>query len=103
MPRRIYGPKRDEVTGEWRRLHNKELYDLYSSPIIILVTISRGMRWTGHVARTGHRKGAYSSLVGMPEGKRPLERPKRRWENKIKIDLRQVGRRGHGVDRCGSG
>jgi hypothetical protein len=56
--RRIYGPKRDEVTGEWRRLHNKELYDLYSSTIIILVTISRGMRWTGHVARTGHRKGA---------------------------------------------
>jgi hypothetical protein len=73
--RRIFGPKRDEVTGEWRRLHNKELYVLYSSPIIIRVMKSRRLRWAGHVACMGERRGAYRALVGKPEGRRPLERP----------------------------
>jgi hypothetical protein len=77
--RRIFEPNRDEVTGEWRRLHNKELYALYSSPNIIRVIKSRGVRWAGHVARMGERRGAYRALVGKPEGRRPLERPKRRW------------------------
>jgi hypothetical protein len=89
--RRIFGPKRDEVTGEWRRLHNKELYALYSSPNIIRVMKSRKQRWAGHVARMGERKGAYRALVGKPEGRRPLGRPRRRWEDNIKMDLREVG------------
>jgi hypothetical protein len=95
--RRIFGPKRDEVTGEWRRLHNKELYALYCSPIIIRVIKSRRLRWAGHVARMGERKVAYRALVGKPEGRRPLGRPRRRWEYNIKMDLREVGR--GGVDR----
>jgi hypothetical protein len=70
--RRIFEPKRDEVTGEWRRLHNKELYALYSSPNIIRVMKSRRLRWAGHVARMGERRGAYRALVGKPEGRRPL-------------------------------
>jgi hypothetical protein len=70
--RRIFGPKRDEVTGEWRRLRNKELYALYCSPNIIRIIISRGLRWAGHVARMGDSKGAYSDLVGRPKRKRPL-------------------------------
>jgi hypothetical protein len=74
--RRIFGPKRDEVTGEWRRLHNKELYALYSSPNIIRVIMPRRLRWAGHVARTGERRGAYRALVGKPEGRRPLGRPR---------------------------
>jgi hypothetical protein len=77
--RRIFGPKRDEVTGEWRRLHKKELYALHSSPNIIRVIKSRRLRWAGHVARMGERRGAYRPLVWKPEGKRPLGRPKRRW------------------------
>jgi hypothetical protein len=89
--RRIFGPKRDEVTGKWRRLHNKELYALYSSPNIIRVIKSRGLRWAGHVARMGERKGAYRALVKKPERRRPLGRPRRRWEDNIKIDLREVG------------
>jgi hypothetical protein len=89
--RRIFGPKRDEVTGEWRRLHNKELYALYSSPNIIRVMKSRRLRWAGHVACMGERRGAYSALVGKPEGRRPLGRPRRRWEDNIKMDLRDVG------------
>jgi hypothetical protein len=89
--RRTFGPKRDEVTGEWRRLHNKELYALYSSPNIIRVITSRGLRWAGHVARMGERRGAYRALVGKPEERRPLGRSRRRWEDNIKMDLRQVG------------
>ena len=88
--RRIFGPKRDEVTGEWRKLHNEELYDLYSSPNIVQVIKSK-MRWAGHVALIGERKGVYRVLVGKPEGTRPLGRPRRRWENNIKMDLREVG------------
>jgi hypothetical protein len=72
--RRIFGPKRDEATGEWRRLHNEELNDLYSSPSIIRVIKSRRMRWAGHVARMGEKRGAYRSLVGRPEGRRSLGR-----------------------------
>jgi hypothetical protein len=89
--RRICGPKRDEVTGEWRRLHDKELYALYSSPHIIRVIKSRRMRWARHVARMGARRGAYRALVGKPEGRRPIRRPRRRWEDNIKMDLRDVG------------
>jgi hypothetical protein len=89
--KRIFGPKRDEVTGECRRLHNKELYALCSSPNIIRVIKSRRLRWAGHVARMGKRKGACRALVGKPEGRRPLGRPRRRWEDNIKMDLREVG------------
>jgi hypothetical protein len=77
--RRIFGPKRDEVTGEWRRLHNKELYALYSSPNIIRVMKSRRLRCAGHVARMGERRGPCRVLVGKPEGRRPLGRPRHRW------------------------
>jgi hypothetical protein len=77
--RRIFGPKRDEVTGEYRRLHNEELCDLYSSPNIIRAVKSRRMRWAGYVARMGDRRGAYRVLVGRPEVKKPLGRPRRRW------------------------
>jgi hypothetical protein len=76
--RRIFGPKRDEVTGEWRRLHNEELNDLYSSPNIIWVIKSRRMRWVGHVARMGEERVAYRILVGRPEGRIPLGKPRRR-------------------------
>jgi hypothetical protein len=89
--RRIFGPKRDEVTGEWRRLHNEELNDLYSSPTIIRVIKSRRMRWVGHVARMGEGRDIYRILVGRPEGRRPLGRPRRRLEDNIKIDLQEVG------------
>jgi hypothetical protein len=85
--RRIFGPKRDDVTGELRRLHNKELYALYSSPNIIRVIKSRRLRWAGHVARMGERKGANRALVRKPEGRRLLGRPRRRWEDNIKMDL----------------
>jgi hypothetical protein len=76
--RRIFGLKRDEVTGEWRRLHNEELYGLYSSPNIIRVIKSRRMRWEGYVAPMGEGRGAYRILVGRPEGRKPLGRPRRR-------------------------
>jgi hypothetical protein len=89
--RRIFGPKRDEVTAEWRRLHNNELYALYSSPDIIWVIKSRRLRLAGHMARMGERRGAYRAVVGKLEGTRPLGRPRRRWEDNIKIDLREVG------------
>ena len=88
---RIFGPKRDKVTGEWRKLHNEELNDLYSSPNIVRVTKSRRMRWAGHVARMGEERGVYMVLVGKPEGKRQLGRPRRTWEDNIKIDLQEVG------------
>jgi hypothetical protein len=94
--RRIFGPKRDEVTGEWRRLRNEELYYLYSSPNIPVIK-SRRMRLSGHVARMGEGSGAYRILVGRPEGRRPLGRPRRRWEDNIKIYLQEVGW-GHGLD-----
>ena len=89
--RRVFGPKRDEVTGEWRKLHNEELMDLYSLPNIVRVVKSRRMRWAGHVARMGEGTGVHRVLVGKPEGKRPLGRPRRRWEDNIKMDLRKVG------------
>ena len=91
MLRRIFGPRRDEVTGEWRRLHNKELNDLYSSPNIVQVIKSRRMRWAGHVARTGEDMGVYRVLVRKPEGRRPLGRPRRRWVDNIRMDLQEVG------------
>ncbi|KAJ4443425.1 hypothetical protein ANN_05093 [Periplaneta americana] len=89
--RKIFGAKRDEVTGEWRKLHNTELHALYSSPDIIRNIKSRRLRWAGHVARMGESTNAYRVLVGRPEGKRPLGRPRRRWEDNIKMDLREVG------------
>ena len=89
---RIFGPKRDGVTGEWRKLHNEELNDLYSSPNIVLVVKSRRMRWVGHVARMVEWRGVHKVLVGKPEGKRALGRPRRRWEDNIKTDLEEVGR-----------
>jgi hypothetical protein len=88
--RRIYGPKRDEVTGGWRKLHNEELHGLYSSPSAVRVIKARRMRWAGHVARMGEVKGAYNILVGRPEGRRPLGRPRRRWEDNIKMDLKEI-------------
>jgi len=87
----IFGPKRDEVRGEWRKLHNEELNDLYCSPNIVRVIKSRRMRWAGHVARMGEGRGVYRVLVGKPEGKRPLVRPRRRWEDNNKMDLQEVG------------
>jgi hypothetical protein len=89
--RRIFGPKRDEVTGEWRKLHNEELRDLYSSRSIIRMIKSRRMGWAGHVARMGEKRNAYKVLVGKPEGKRPLGRPRRMWIVNITVDLREIG------------
>jgi hypothetical protein len=89
--RRIFGPKRDEVTGEWRELHNEELNDLYCSPNIVRVIKSRRMRWDGHVARMGERRDLYRVLVGKPEGKRPLGTPRRRREENIKLAHQEVG------------
>jgi len=95
--RRIFGPEKDEVTGEWRKLYNEELSDLYCSPNIVGVIKSRRMGWTGQVACMRERRGVYRVLVGEPEGKRPLGRPRCRWEDNIKIDLQEVGW-GHGLD-----
>jgi len=89
--RRIFGPRRDEVTGKWRRLHNEELNDLYSSPNTLRVIKSRRMKWAGHVARMGEERGVYRVLVGKLEGKRPLGRPRRRWVDNIRMDLQKVG------------
>jgi hypothetical protein len=89
--RRVFGPKSDEVTGEWKKLHKEELNDLYSLPNIVRVVKSRRMRWAGHVARMGEDRGVHRVLVGKPEGKRPLRRPRRRWEDNIKMDLQKVG------------
>ena len=81
----------DEVMGEWRRLHNEELNDLYCSPNIVRVIKSRRMRWAGHVARMGEEMGVYRVLVGKPEGKRPLGRPRHRWVDNIRMDLQDIG------------
>ncbi|KAJ4434341.1 hypothetical protein ANN_22900 [Periplaneta americana] len=89
--RKILGAKRDEVTGEWRKLHNAELHALYTSPDIIRNIKSRRLRWAGYVVCMGESRNAYRVLVGRPEGKRPLGRPRRRWEDNIKMDLREVG------------
>jgi hypothetical protein len=89
--RRIFGPKRDEVTGVWRKLHKEELHGLYSSPSIVRVIKARRMRWAVHVARIGEVRDAYNILVGRPEGRRPLGRPGRRLEDSIKMDLREIG------------
>jgi hypothetical protein len=88
---RKFGPKRDEMTGVWRKLHNEELHGLYSSPSIVRVIKARRMRWAGHVARMGEVKGAYNILVGRPEGRRPLGRPRHRREDNIKMDLWEIG------------
>jgi hypothetical protein len=100
--RRIFGPKRDEVTGEWRRLRNKELYALYSSPNIIPVMKSKRLRWAGHVACMGESRRAYKFVVGKPNGRKSLGKLRFRWEDNIKMGFREVGLR-HGVDRSGSG
>jgi len=89
--RRIFGPRRDEVTSEWRRLQTEELNDLYSSPNIVRVIKSRRMRWAGHVAHMGEERRVYRVLVGKPEEKRPLGRPRRRWVDNIRTDLLEVG------------
>jgi hypothetical protein len=98
--RRIFVPKKGEVTGAWRKLHNEDLRDLYSSPSLIRIIKSRRMRWAGHIARMGEeKKNAYRLLVGKPEVKRPLGRPRLRWMNNIRMDLGEVGWRD--VDRIG--
>ena len=89
--RRVFGSKRDEVTGEWRKLHNEELRDLYSLPNIVRVVKSTRMRWAGHVVRIGEGRGVYRFVVGKPEGNRPLGRPRLRWEDNIKMNFREVG------------
>ena len=91
MLRRIFGPRSDEVTEEWRRLHNEELSDLYSSPNIVRVIKSKRMRWAGHVARMGEERGACRVLLGKPEVRRPLGRPRRRWVDNIRMYLQKVG------------
>jgi hypothetical protein len=91
MLRRIFEPKRDEVIGEWRKLHNEELHDLYSSPSIIRIIKARRMRWAEHVARMGEKSDAYKLLAGKPERRRPLGRPRRRWLDNIRMDVVEVG------------
>ena len=89
--RRIFGPRREEVTGDWRRLYNEEINVLYSSPNIVQVIKSRRMRWAGYVARMGEERGLYRVLMRKPEGKRPMGRPRRRWVDNIRMDLQEVG------------
>jgi len=89
--RTLFGPKRVEARGKWRKLHNEELNDLYFLPNIVRVIKSRRMKWVGHVARMMEERGVYRILVGKPEGKRPLGRTGRRWEDNIKMDLQEVG------------
>jgi hypothetical protein len=91
MLRRIFGPKRSKVTGDWRKLHNEEFNDLYFSPNIVWVIKSRRMRWAGHVAWIGEWRGMYRVLVAKSHGKRPMGRPRYRWEDNIKMDLQEVG------------
>jgi hypothetical protein len=91
MVRKTFGPKREE-DGSWRKLHNDELDGLYSSPNIVRLIKSRRMRWAGHVARMGEERGVYRVLTGRPEGKRKMGRPRRMWEDNIKVDLlREIG------------
>jgi hypothetical protein len=89
--RGIFGPKRDGVMGGWRKLHNEELHNLYFSPSIIRIIKSRRLRWAGHVARMGDKRNVYMLLVGKPEGKRPLGRPRRRWIDNIKMGILEIG------------
>jgi hypothetical protein len=98
----VYGNDSHVIVQEWRKLHIEELNELYSSPTIVRLIKSRSMRWAGHVARMGEGTGVCRVLVGKPEGRRPLGRPRRRWEDNIKVDLKDVGW-GHGLDRAGSG
>jgi hypothetical protein len=100
---RIFGSKRDEMTWKWVKLHNEELNDLYSSPNIVRVIKSRGMRWAGHVARMGEGRGVYRVLVGKPEGKRLLRRLRRKWEdniNLLKTERRPLHLKTQSVPRC---
>jgi hypothetical protein len=99
---KIFVPKRDEVTEEWRKLHNEELHNLCSSPDIIRQIKSRRMRWVGHVVRMEEERKLYKVLVGKPEGKRPLGRPRCKWENGIRMDLWEIGL-GCGLDSTSSG
>jgi hypothetical protein len=89
--RRIFGPKSDKVTGEWMKLHNEKLHNLYSFPDIIRQIKSMRMRWAGHVARMGEEGKVYKFLVGKPEGKGPLGRPRRRWKDRIRMDFSLTG------------
>jgi hypothetical protein len=89
--RKVFGPKRDVMTVEWRKLHNEELNDVYSLPNTMWVVKSRRMRWAGHVARMGEDRSVHRVLVGKPEGNRPMGRPRHRWEDNIKIDLQDIG------------
>jgi hypothetical protein len=89
--RRIFGPKRDEVTGGCRKLHNEECHNLYSSPSIIRMIKSRRMGWAGHLARMEAKRNAYGILVGKPDGKRSFGKPRRRWMDNIKMDLGEIG------------
>jgi hypothetical protein len=89
--RRIFGPKMVGVTGEWRKLYNEELHNLYSSPSIFRMIKSRGRRWAGHVVRMGEKRNVYKLLVRKPEGKRPLGRPRRKWMDNIEMDLLEIG------------
>ena len=97
--RGIFGPKRDEVTEEWRKLHNDELKDLYCSPNIVRVIKLRRIIWAGHVACKWERRSKQGVVVRRPEGKRPLGKPRSRWEDNIKMDLQEAGCGGYGLDR----
>jgi hypothetical protein len=101
--RRIFGPKRDEVTGEWRKLPNEEVHNFYSSPDTIRQVKSRRICWAGYVARMGEERKVYKVLVGKPVGDISLGRPRRRWEDGIRMDLREIGLGGGGLDSTGSG
>jgi hypothetical protein len=90
MLRRLFGLKRDELMGDWRKLHNEVLHNLYSSPSIIRMTKSRRTKWAGHVAKMGEKNNAYRIMVGKPKGKTPLKRPRCRWVDNIKMDLREI-------------